>query len=264
MSSNASSSNASNASFAGFSPSPRGTPQVFPPPPSSPSGFADAPMASSLFSSSVSFSPRGFVSNDAASHHSSSLPASASSGSHRGSPLAAPLSVGSSSSYQNSSSVVSPSPRDRSPSAPLSAAPARSSSGSSSVAGSVDFISSTARERTLSGSARSQREAAKLDNLPATASAIMKTLKTRPVLRGVDLRIQAGRLRNPRYDGRNANWEAGLAQRCGQVASSPCSSCAGGYGCFTECVVLSGFFRGACANCHHGSTAVRCSFYNGK
>ena len=224
MSSNISSSNVFNASFAGFSPSPREAPQVFPPPSSSPSGFANAAMPSSSFSSCVlcSLSSRGFFFNDAASHHSSSLPAFASSESLRESSLIASLFADSFSFYQNSPFVVSSS-RDRSFFASLSTA--RSFSRSSSVVGSIVFVSFAAREWTLSDSARSHREIVKLDNLSTSAFAIMRILQTRSVLRGVELRIQAGGLRNPHYDGRNANWEAGLAQRCGQLASSPCSSC---------------------------------------
>lgn len=59
---------------------------------------------------------------------------------------------------------------------------------------------------------------------------------------------------------RPSNLEAEFGQATGQVRAPRCAHCARGSGCWTECVVVAGFFGGSCANCHYGSEGARCSF----
>ena len=59
---------------------------------------------------------------------------------------------------------------------------------------------------------------------------------------------------------KSQNAEAEIGQYVGQLAGRPCTHCAGGSGCWTECVVVAGFFRGSCCNCHYASEGSRCSF----
>ena len=49
-----------------------------------------------------------------------------------------------------------------------------------------------------------------------------------------------------------------LATR-GDIAPSPCNSCANGRGKFSVCVYLEGFFKGACASCQLSGRPNRCS-----
>ena len=90
---------------------------------------------------------------------------------------------------------------------------------------------------------------------PAKAMAKMK------LLRGVEFR-----------SGRNEinifqiyNSEAALAYTRGQVRESisACQSCLRGNGPFAKCVVIQGYMKGSCSNCHYNSERSRCSFYNG-
>lgn len=58
---------------------------------------------------------------------------------------------------------------------------------------------------------------------------------------------------------RPVNLEALFGQLTGQVNAVPCQHCARGFGVWTQCVSVAGFFRGSCANCHYGSEGARCS-----
>lgn len=53
--------------------------------------------------------------------------------------------------------------------------------------------------------------------------------------------------------------EAVVAQLVGTLAISACDRCTRKCGNFTECIVTAGYFDGACANCHFGHVASRCS-----
>jgi hypothetical protein len=64
-------------------------------------------------------------------------------------------------------------------------------------------------------------------------------------------------------DKRAVNQEAAMAQLRGQVCADACEHCKKGSGPFESCVVLRGFFKGSCANCHYGSEGKRCSFRPG-
>ena len=58
---------------------------------------------------------------------------------------------------------------------------------------------------------------------------------------------------------RMGNREAIVAQSVGAPAPSPCGLCAKSGGPWTSCVVVAGFLRGSCANCHYGSSGVKCT-----
>ncbi|RHZ63994.1 DUF3716 domain-containing protein [Aspergillus thermomutatus] len=60
--------------------------------------------------------------------------------------------------------------------------------------------------------------------------------------------------------GRFVNWEALQVQCIGAVTASPCEHCRRGYGPWAQCVMLQGYLRGSCANCHYNSDGARCSF----
>jgi hypothetical protein len=59
---------------------------------------------------------------------------------------------------------------------------------------------------------------------------------------------------------RMSNREATVAQSVGAPAPSPCGLCAKGGGLWTSCVVVAGFLRGSCANCHYGGNGFKCTF----
>jgi hypothetical protein len=58
---------------------------------------------------------------------------------------------------------------------------------------------------------------------------------------------------------RMGNREAIVAQSVGAPAPSPCGLCAKNGGPWTSCVVVAGFLRGSCANCHYGGSGVKCT-----
>ena len=72
--------------------------------------------------------------------------------------------------------------------------------------------------------------------------------------------------RDPLLNSRHANREAALAFSVGDLrtGTAACDRCQRNRGAFVGCVVVSGFFKGACANCHHGGEASKCSFRSGK
>jgi hypothetical protein len=54
---------------------------------------------------------------------------------------------------------------------------------------------------------------------------------------------------------RSVKLQACMAYTVGEVAKSPCDTCAKGYGVFPKCVIVDGFFKGACTTCHYRSHA---------
>jgi hypothetical protein len=63
---------------------------------------------------------------------------------------------------------------------------------------------------------------------------------------------------------RSSNREAYLAQCVGAVQTAPCKPCLKGQGPWKGCVVVTGFLKGSCANCHYNGEGRRCSFRPGK
>jgi Protein of unknown function (DUF3716) len=63
---------------------------------------------------------------------------------------------------------------------------------------------------------------------------------------------------------RSSNREAYLAQCVGAVKTAPCKSCLKGQGPWQGCVVVAGFLKESCANCHYNGEGKRCSFRPGK
>lgn len=63
---------------------------------------------------------------------------------------------------------------------------------------------------------------------------------------------------------RPVNHEAALAQSRGQEALAPCDHCNRQRGIWVGCVVVPGYFRGACANCHYMGQGTRCSLRPGR
>jgi hypothetical protein len=84
-----------------------------------------------------------------------------------------------------------------------------------------------------------------------------KSIAKRELLRGVELR--------PGRDDINLfqpqNCEAALAYSRGQVldGAQACRDCKRGRGPFTKCIVLSGFLKGSCSNCHYNAEGARCN-----
>jgi hypothetical protein len=84
-----------------------------------------------------------------------------------------------------------------------------------------------------------------------------KAIAKMELLRGVELR-----------PGRNhinlfqpPNCEAALAYSRGQVMDGvqACRDCKRGRGPFTKCVILKGYLKGSCSNCHYSAEGARCS-----
>ena len=94
-------------------------------------------------------------------------------------------------------------------------------------------------------------------SLPPTAlseSSALAAVRALPVLRLLEFR--AGRSFS---NSRIQNYEAAVGTVVGSVASSPCSHCAAGSGCFARCVTVANRFGGSCTNCHYNSEGSRCS-----
>jgi len=101
-----------------------------------------------------------------------------------------------------------------------------------------DWASSTAR---------------RIADLPQTRNSILRAGRIAP------------RLTPPATSQINSNYEASLADQRGSPAPRPCKHClhpSRPGGPFTECIVLTGFFEGACTNCKVNNTASRCSLYS--
>jgi hypothetical protein len=63
---------------------------------------------------------------------------------------------------------------------------------------------------------------------------------------------------------RSSNREAYLAQCVGAVQTASCKSCSKGHGPWKGCVVVAGYLKESCANCHYNGEGQRCSFRPGK
>jgi hypothetical protein len=63
---------------------------------------------------------------------------------------------------------------------------------------------------------------------------------------------------------RSSNREAYLAQCVGAVQIASCKSCSKGHGPWKGCVVVAGYLKESCANCHYNGEGQRCSFRPGK
>jgi hypothetical protein len=77
------------------------------------------------------------------------------------------------------------------------------------------------------------------------------------LLRGVELR--QGRDQINLFPPQNC--EAGLAYSRGQVRNDvlACLDCKRGRGPFSKCVILNGYLKGPCSNCHYSAEGARCS-----
>jgi Protein of unknown function (DUF3716) len=77
------------------------------------------------------------------------------------------------------------------------------------------------------------------------------------LLRGVELR--PGRNKINLFQPQNC--EAALAYSRGQIIHDvqACRDCKRGRGPFVKCVVLRGYLKGSCSNCHYSAEGVRCS-----
>jgi uncharacterized protein DUF3716 len=78
------------------------------------------------------------------------------------------------------------------------------------------------------------------------------------LLRGVEFR--PGRVEINLFI--HQNCEAALAYSRGQVmeGANGCQSCKRGRGPFAKCVVVKGYMKGSCSNCHYNAEGTRCSF----
>ncbi|KAH8692273.1 hypothetical protein BGW36DRAFT_431493 [Talaromyces proteolyticus] len=92
-------------------------------------------------------------------------------------------------------------------------------------------------------------------------SANLRKLRSLPMHRLLELRKMDKKV--PDLNGRAFYSEAVMAQAVGVEVTTVCKRCKGGAGHFQQCVIVSGFFNGACANCHFGHRDVQCSLYSG-
>lgn len=99
-----------------------------------------------------------------------------------------------------------------------------------------------------------------LQHLPGIASGLARDIADLPVVRPLLLRygFELGNsLRDPR---RPWNLEVSLAFMRGEVVSDACKHCLKTQGPFKECVILPGYFQGACTNCEYNDHGERCTF----
>jgi hypothetical protein len=84
-----------------------------------------------------------------------------------------------------------------------------------------------------------------------------KTIAQMELLRGVELRL--GRDQINLFPPQNC--EAALAYSRGQVRNGvlACLDCKRGKGPFAKCVILKGYLKGSCSNCHYSAEGARCS-----
>ena len=102
--------------------------------------------------------------------------------------------------------------------------------------------------------------------LPVWASSTARQIADLPRTRNSTLRAGriAPRITTPATSQIRSNYEACLADQRGMPPPLQCKHCSHPSrpgGPFTECVVLTGFFGGACTNCKVNNTASRCSLY---
>ena len=103
--------------------------------------------------------------------------------------------------------------------------------------------------------------------LPSWASSTARRIADLPITRNSSLRAgkTAPRLTTPATSQITSNYEASLADQRGTPSYRPCTHCSHPSrpgGPFTVCIVLAGFFDGACTNCKVNNTASRCSLYS--
>jgi len=84
-----------------------------------------------------------------------------------------------------------------------------------------------------------------------------KAIAQMEILRGVELRPS----RNHINLFQSQNCEAALAYSRGQVIDGvqACRDCKRGRGPFAKCVILKGYLKGSCSNCHYSATGARCN-----
>jgi hypothetical protein len=103
--------------------------------------------------------------------------------------------------------------------------------------------------------------------LPSWASSTARRIADLAQTRNSTLRAgrMAPRLTPPATSQIIANYEASLADQRGVLPPQRCKHClhpSRPGGPFTECIVLAGFFEGACTNCKVNNAASRCSLYS--
>lgn len=96
--------------------------------------------------------------------------------------------------------------------------------------------------------------------LPEKPTKAMRSLIDLPVVRVPNLR--EGKKQDLAI--RPVNHEAALAQSRGHEAPTACEHCQRQRGVWIGCVIVPGYFRGACANCHYMGQGTRCSLRPGK
>jgi hypothetical protein len=96
------------------------------------------------------------------------------------------------------------------------------------------------------------------DALPASRTTKCDAIVRKGRIRGESLRH--GRVLRKLAEG-TTNLEATLAYTRGVLQEEECTHCAKGSGPFTSCVVMPGFFKGACTNCHYNDNASRCTLH---
>lgn len=141
--------------------------------------------------------------------------------------------------------------------APSSAAPS-STAPSSTAPSSTSTIFHNAPYSTVRPASAPQPV---LPNLPALqrSTRALTALYQLPVLREVAYRPG----RSLSSLDRAVNHEAIIGTCVGSIAAVACVHCSSRYGCFAHCVVVAGYFHGACTNCHYNSEGNRCSFRSG-
>jgi len=102
--------------------------------------------------------------------------------------------------------------------------------------------------------------------LPGWASSTARQIANLPQTRNSTLRAgrTTPRMTTPATSQIRSNYEACLADQRGMPPPLQCKHCSHPSrpgGPFTKCVVLAGFFGGACTNCKVNNTASRCSLY---
>lgn len=84
-----------------------------------------------------------------------------------------------------------------------------------------------------------------------------KAISQMESIRGVELRWSRAQINLfP-----SQNCEAALAYSRGQVRNGAlaCLDCKRGRGPFAQCVILKGYLKGSCSNCHYSAEGARCS-----
>ena len=105
-------------------------------------------------------------------------------------------------------------------------------------------------------SAHFDRMQQRAENLTHPRKSKIERIRKLPTCRRLRPKQQTSRI-----ELRSSNQKAAvLGQRRGQVASSACAQCSAPSAKFHECVVVPGFFSGACCNCVYHYKGSSCSF----